>query len=98
MQKEIKLYPRDNEALHNAKLMIEQNLDRMPSIAELCRKVYLNEDKLKKGFKLLFGIPPYSYHIRLKMQEAQRLLRESDKPVFEIAWALGYQHSSNFCI
>ncbi len=98
MQKQIRLYPRDHEALLEVKLLIEQNLEEMPSIPELCRRAGLNQDKFKKGFKYLFGLPPYSYHISLKMKEAQRLLTETDQTIFEIAYTVGYEHSSNFCI
>ncbi len=96
--RDVKLFPHEIEALQRIKLHIELNLDAMPSIIELSRMSALNQDKLKKGFRKLFGTSPYDYHIRLKMQEAKRLLLETNKPVWEIAYEVGYHKDSAFCI
>ena len=98
MQKRLKISLNDREALEKAKELIEERFDEMPSLQELRMKSGLNVDKLKKGFKLLFGKPPYAYHYQLKMEQAKKLLLETDQAVYEIAWSLGYEHSSNFCI
>ena len=94
----IKLSINDKVALGKAKELVEESFEEMPSLQQLCRKTGLNVDKLKKGFKLLFGKPPYAYHCQLKMEQAKKLLLETDQTIYEIAWSLGYQHSSNFCI
>jgi AraC-like DNA-binding protein len=96
--REIKLFPRDVEALLSVKGAFEQQLDEIPSLKQLCRLSGLNEDKLKRGFKKLFGTTPYDYHIQLKMLEAKRLLLDTDKTIYEIAYTIGYHHVSNFCI
>lgn len=98
MSKKIKLSINDKVALAKAKELIEERFDEMPSLQELRMKSGLNVDKLKKGFKLLFGKPPYAYHCQLKMEQAKKLLLETDQAIYEIAWSLGYEHSSNFCI
>jgi AraC-like DNA-binding protein len=93
----IKLTAGDREALENIKKLIEGNMEEMPSLRQLCKKSGLNEDKLKKGFKLLYGLPLYAYHCHLKIERAKKLLQETDQSVCEIAWQLGYEQSSGFC-
>lgn len=97
-KRDIKLHPSDEEALLKLKVYIETHLDQMPSLKELAKMAGLNEDKVKKGFSKLFGTTPYDYHIRLKMEVAKRLLLDTGLKIFEIAYEVGYHHSSNFCI
>ena len=97
MQKELKITRQDKEALATVKVLLESNIDSAPSQKMLCKKSGLNANKLKKGFKILYGYPPYAFHVRLKMQEAQRLLQETEQPIIDIAWTIGYQRVSAFC-
>lgn len=96
--KPIRLSPRDRDALYEAKRLIELETDEMPSLSELCSKTLLNEFKLKKGFKMLFGISPYQYHVQLKMEHAKFLLLNTDQSIVEISLTLGYQYDHNFSI
>jgi AraC-like DNA-binding protein len=34
----------------------------------------------------------------MRIEEAKRLLLDTEQPVWEISRAVGYQHTSNFCI
>lgn len=97
MQETIKLYPPERIALEQLKQWIVTHPAEMFCLQQLCRQTGLNRQKLKKGFRLLFGFPPYQFHVRVKMQEAARLLRETLEPVSGIAFQLGYQHVSSFC-
>lgn len=97
-QSPLKLYPRDIEALHEVKRLIELEIDEMPSLTELASKVAINEFKLKNGFRFLFGISPYKYHVQLKMEKAKQLLLDTNKSIVEIAYMLGYQYDNNFSI
>lgn len=93
----IKLRAADKEALEKVKLLLESFSEPVPIIQQLCRRSGLNADKLKKGFKLLYGEPPYRYHLHFKMEAAKKLLRETSMNVSEIAFELGYEEVSNFC-
>ncbi len=94
-----KLSSRDREALQEAKRQIEtQPVDQPLSLKQLCRKTGLNEYKLKKGFKKLFAKTPYDYHLEIKMAEAKKLLLNPDVSVYTVAYQVGYQQVSNFCV
>lgn len=95
---EVKLSATDKESLQQVKFYIDTHLDEMPSLVELARMSALNRDKLKKGFKKLFGVSVYEYHLQVKMDAAKRLLRDTDKTIWEIAYMLGYQTDASFCI
>jgi AraC-like DNA-binding protein len=58
----------------------------------------INEYKLKSGFRQLFSSTPIRYFLELKMSQAKRLLLEPDSTINGVAYTLGYQHASNFCI
>jgi len=47
-------------------------------------------------FTELMKVSPKQYHLNIKMDEAKRLLRETDMTVSEIAWDLGYGSQSHF--
>ncbi len=60
--------PKDIECLYRAKEILLNDIIRPPSLKELARKSAINEFKLKKGFKELFGITVYRMlqEVRLK--------------------------------
>ncbi len=94
----IKLRVADKEALEKVKGLLDSIPVPAPTIKHLCRSSGLNADKLKKGFKLLYGESPYRYLVLKRMDKAKTLLRETEMTVNEIAWELGYEHGSNFCL
>jgi AraC family transcriptional regulator len=68
----------------------EFNLDRLAAQAGLS-KFYFS-----RLFRSALGMSPSRYHIRLRMDEARRLLRETKKSVVEIALDVGYANPSHF--
>lgn len=93
----MKLSSTDKEALEIVKTMLESNIADCPSLKLLCTKSGLNSNKLKRGFRIIYGLPPYSYLRILRMKEAQRLLLETELSVREIAWAVGFEQVNGFC-
>ena len=60
-------------------------------------KEMLQEFKLKKGFRELFGTTVFGYVLQLRMHHARRLL-EQGTTVSEAAFMVGYQNVSSFCV
>jgi len=93
----IKLSNQDKEAIHYAKEILLNNLSNPPSIKELSRMVAINELKLKVGFNRLFNQTPYSVSLEYRLQEAKKLLTQTnDLNISEIAKLVGYKYASNF--
>lgn len=86
----------DIDKIHHARLLIEQNLSHPYSLLELSHQVGLNDFKLKKGFKEVFGNTVFGYLHDLRMQEARRLLTELHKPIWEVAEYCGYEYVQHF--
>jgi AraC-like DNA-binding protein len=69
-----------------------------PTISQLARMVSISESKLKKDFKLIYGVPVYEYFQKVRMQAAKDKLLSGEHSVKEVAMELGYSNLSNFTI
>jgi len=69
-----------------------------PTISQLARMVSISESKLKKDFKMMYGVPVYEYFQRVRMQAAKDKLLAGGHSVKEVAMELGYSNLSNFTI
>lgn len=85
----------DVSRLKEAKALVEQNLQTPCSLIELARKTGLNDFKLKKGFKELFGQTVFGYLFDLRMNSAYQLLKEG-KTVGEVSEMVGYKNAHHF--
>ena len=89
---------KDKRKLIEAKELLTNSIDNPPTILELSKLIGINEYKLKRGFKELFGTTIFGYIHTLRMNMAKRLLLGTDKTAKEIAYETGYgspQHFSN---
>ncbi len=88
----------DKRKLIEAKELLATRMDQPPTILELSKLIGINEYKLKKGFKELFGTTIFGYIHETRMSLAKHLLLGTDKTAKEIAYDTGYsspQHFSN---
>ncbi len=81
------------QVVHNH---IHQNLSHPGSVSDLARLAGINEHKLKKGFRQLYGTSILAFIIDLRMQQAKSLLLESNHSIKAIANMMGYRDRSNF--
>lgn len=86
----------EKERLYMAKDYIESNVLNPVSMRNICQVIGLNDFKLKKGFKALFGVTVFEYLSSLRMQYAHQLLTDTSSSVFEVAYLLGYSEPYNF--
>lgn len=92
----IKLSSYEIDRLTEAKQIILSDYEEKITLAQLSRKVGLNEFKLKKGFKYLFGAPVFAFRRINKMEKAKELILNSSLSADEIAYLTGFDHPSNF--
>lgn len=85
---------RERRQLNAAKDYLLHDLSAPPTIAQLASAVGLNQCKLKKGFKHLFGTSIYARFQEERMQKAMNLLKTNN--VTETAMLLGYSNVSHF--
>lgn len=86
----------DRERLFFAKEILLGNLEEPPSLKELSKLVGLNDYKLKKGFKGLFGMPVYKYLQQERLKIAHNLLLDKEISVQQAAYSVGYESLSSF--
>ena len=88
--------PEDRAALNQARSLLLSNLKEHPTIPQIARQSGLNEQKLKQGFKTLWGKSIYQTLLDVRMERAKVLLKRGDVSVKEAAWEVGYTHISTF--
>jgi AraC family transcriptional regulator, transcriptional activator of the genes for pyochelin and ferripyochelin receptors len=88
----------DKERILYAREYILEHISCPPGLNELSRLAGINEFKLKKGFKEMFGNTVFGYLSDVRMEIAKTELLDNKKTAIEIASELGYssvQHFSN---
>ncbi len=84
------------KAVETAKFLIESNLSKPIPIKSLSKKVGLNEQYLKKGFKQQYGYSIRQYIIQLRMEKAREMVLYENYSIGEISTTLGYSCPSHF--
>jgi AraC-like DNA-binding protein len=92
----VQLSKYDIDKLYSVKEMLDKNILSTISFREISYMNGLNEFKLKKGFKKLFGKSVFSYLNDLRMDYAKSLIVDEKKKIFEVAEILGYSESHHF--
>jgi AraC-like DNA-binding protein len=82
--------------LHEAKRILLSDFESDISLQQLCRAVGINEFKLKKGFKHLFGDTVFGYRHTVRMEKAKQIILETKLDFSDIAFMTGFEHPSNF--
>ncbi len=86
----------EKEKLYNAKNIISNNIATPPSLNELSKMIGLNNNKLKKNFKELFGVPVFKYLQNERLDKAYELLSYGEMNIQEVCWYVGYESVSSF--
>ncbi|MEH2064874.1 MAG: AraC family transcriptional regulator [Nostoc sp.] len=84
------------ERLHHAKAILNQTLPHPPSLLDLASQIGLNDFKLKRGFREVFGTTVLRYVQSLRLEQAKQLLIETNLTIVEIASQVGYESLSHF--
>ena len=78
------------------KMLLDGNVHRLVSNAELAAQIFRSADYCVKLFKKEFGTTPYDYQLTQKMSLAKQMLRQTAIPIAELASALGYSDAHYF--
>ena len=86
----------DVEKLNAVKDYLSINYLAPLTLESISRQFLLNEFKLKKGFKHLFGLTVFGYIHELRMHHAQSLLLAGGLTISDTAAIIGYTSDSSF--
>jgi AraC-like DNA-binding protein len=90
------LRPADIERIHEARDILISNMQNPTSLFNLARQVGLNETKLKRGFRQVYGTSVFRYLRNHRFEHARHLLGERRMNVSEVAFAIGYSRIDCF--
>ncbi len=90
------LQKKDIEKMYAVRDYIVKNLNADSSLNDLAHLAGTNEFTLKKGFKELFGTTVFGFWNDLKMDQAKRMLLDSDLNISEISDHIGYKNPRHF--
>lgn len=83
-------------AIAQAVTWMHQHADQAIVLAELAQLVGLGRSRFAQRFKLETGYTPADYSSRLRVLQAQRLLRDEERSVTDVALDLGFSSSQYF--
>ncbi|QNL48555.1 helix-turn-helix transcriptional regulator [Olivibacter sp. SDN3] len=86
----------DREKLNAARQFIQHHIFEPLTIRKISREIGLNEFKLKKGFRQLFGTTVFDCLTQFRMDYARQVLLDTSKTISEVAYTLGYSDPYNF--
>lgn len=66
------------------------------SVDVLANNLNMSVNQLSRKVKALMNTTPYNVIVQVRMTHAAKLLKESDKNISEVAFAVGYHELSNF--
>jgi AraC-like DNA-binding protein len=79
-----------------AEKILLHDLQNTPTIPDLAKQLGINQQKLKQGFKKVFGMPIAKYTAKRKMEYARLLILETEQSIGDIAFTVGYKNHSQF--
>ncbi|MCW3160300.1 helix-turn-helix transcriptional regulator [Chryseobacterium oryctis] len=95
-EKQPKISNRDKEIVHLAASLINENIKKPLTIEEISKRVGINQTKLKKLFKEIFGCTIFTYLQTIRMNNAKTYITDSELTIDEISQLSGYTSISNF--
>lgn len=82
--------------LETARAFLEENRDFAPDYARLARELGMGLSTLRRNFKKATGLSLHEARLQNRLDHARHLLGETDAPLKEIAWQLGYANAQFF--
>jgi len=88
--------PGDDQAVSQARAVIERQLREAPRIAELAQRVGLSHNQLIRRFRAELGMTPGAYLRQRRAEQARYLLTETTMPIQAVAAEVGVADLQQF--
>ena len=79
-----------------AREYINENYTQDCSLSKIAEAVRVSPNYLHTAFSRGFGVTPYEYALRKRLEKAKRLIMAGEKSMLEIALELGFCSQSHF--
>jgi len=84
------------ENLQRARELIDAQYDRPLDLDELARAANYSRFYFLRAFRRAFHETPHEYLTRKRIEQARRLLAESDETITDICFAVGFESLGSF--
>ncbi|BAY34367.1 transcriptional regulator [Nostoc carneum NIES-2107] len=91
-----RLKPDTIARIHQAKEILTAQIEHPPSLSALAQLVGVSDRTLQRGFQILFQTTVVGYLTQLRLDKAEKLLRQGERTVAEVANLVGYGHLGHF--
>jgi AraC-like DNA-binding protein len=86
----------NTDAIYASLAVLERDFVHDVTLLDLARTAGLSPFHFLRSFKRLLGVTPYRFLVRRRLRAAVELLAETEKPVTDIAYDVGFGDLSNF--
>jgi transcriptional regulator GlxA family with amidase domain len=76
--------------------MMEQSIERPLAMSEFAASVALSNRQLERLFWKHLGHPPTQHYLKIRLEHACQLLRQTAMPILSVALASGFNSASHF--
>ncbi|MDR1955265.1 MAG: AraC family transcriptional regulator, partial [Treponema sp.] len=82
--------------VEKAKFLIESGALHTINLSNISEQLNISTSQLHEIFKTYTSMTPYQYFIQIKIHKAETLLEQTDTPVQEVAYSLGFEDPCYF--
>ncbi|BDD03596.1 helix-turn-helix transcriptional regulator [Aureibacter tunicatorum] len=86
----------DLNVMFRVKDFILNDFSMTPNLEDLSKQFLMSKSKLQRTFKKVFNMPLLKLYNHHRMEEAHKMLKYSDMPVYEIGEQLGFSDLAHF--
>ncbi|WP_081944419.1 helix-turn-helix transcriptional regulator [Thalassospira australica] len=86
----------DIDKAQRAYQILQDNLREPPCLSDLSIQLGITEKRLNQAFRELYSDTVFEVLRDVRMEKAKILLERTDMAIKEVAWDVGYNHSTNF--
>ena len=91
-----KTVQKGNNVIYEIEKYLQVNFDRDVKLQEISEHFYISREYISRKFKQEFNVNISDYVIKIRMERAKSLLRNSELKIYEIANMIGYQDDKYF--
>ncbi|HXV30640.1 MAG TPA: GlxA family transcriptional regulator [Sinorhizobium sp.] len=88
--------PVKDKRISLALMVMEQHLEDLIGIDDVADQLGISRRQLERLFQDELGATPISVYLKLRLDQAMRLLASTDKPLIDIAIETGFENVSHF--
>jgi len=85
-----------NNIINDIEKYLQENFDRDVKLKEISDHFYISREYISRKFKQVFNENISDYIVRIRLEKAKSLLKNSQLKIYEIASMIGYQDDKYF--